>query len=190
MCVSCVGKEETGLIPLVLKDGRSGLGRSSFVLEQKREETIMKQEHEEQAITHFLQRKQQSQTLLRMEGDLRKSQRACEQLDMDSGYTSPIASWYWASVSDQSCEDEDSDDSDTSEEPTVSASTMHLELCDILFVPVLFYLQLIEKLGSLTDYLRDNYFYCVWCGTSYQGKWFTARNQFEYQLSHVQIMKT
>ena len=33
-----------------------------------------------------------------------------------------------------------------------------------------FYLQASEMLEILTEYLRSTYTYCVWCGTSYNGK--------------------
>ena len=103
----------------MLKDGRSGLGRSSFLQEQERQKTVKKQEHEEQAVTHFLQWKQQKPDFVKKWRETwTRSQRACEQLDREAGYTAPTMPWYWVSVQERSGEDGeiDSDDSDSSEE--------------------------------------------------------------------------
>ena len=115
----CIGAGETNLIPLVLKDGRGGLGRSSFLKEKEAVKTAQKHEQQTQTLTDFIQRKQQSQIVMRMEGDFRHSQQACEQLDKELGQSIPTIPWFWASPSPLA-EDEDSDESsDCEEEPLV-----------------------------------------------------------------------
>lgn len=109
---------ETALIPLVLKEGRSGLGRSSFLKEQEAERIAQKKQQEKQTLTDFIQWKQSSQVMARMERDLRNSQRACEQLDEKQGHLAPVMTWFWTD-STYTVEEEDTDSSDCDEELTV-----------------------------------------------------------------------
>ena len=62
---------------MTLFQGKSGLGRKNYVKEKQ----LQKTRQESSRFTDFRQRKQDVFLQRRVEGDLRKSQMACEQLD-------------------------------------------------------------------------------------------------------------
>ncbi|XP_009090002.1 G patch domain-containing protein 11 isoform X2 [Serinus canaria] len=86
-----LGKSGEGIvepIPLNIKTGRSGLGHEELKkrkaeekLENYRQKLQMKKQANEQAADEFRIRFKTKQEERKMEGDLRKSQRACQQLD-------------------------------------------------------------------------------------------------------------
>lgn len=85
-----------------------------------------------------------------IQGDLRKSQRACEQLDSQKGITVPRDSWYWPEVvkdEEEELQEEETkpEGSDDDEEELTSS----------------------DKLQVLTSYLRGVHVYCIWCGTAF-----------------------
>uniref|UniRef100_A0A8C3DSN3 G patch domain-containing protein 11 n=1 Tax=Corvus moneduloides TaxID=1196302 RepID=A0A8C3DSN3_CORMO len=129
-----LGKSGEGIvepIPLNIKTGRSGLGHEELKkrkaeekLENYRQKLHMKKQANEQAADQFRIRFKTKQEERKMEGDLRKSQRACQQLDMQKvrpvGFSEGLEG------------------------------------------------RLREKLHILTAYLREEHFYCIWCGTTYE----------------------
>lgn len=151
-----LGKSGEGIvepIPLNIKTGRSGLGHEEFKkrkaeekLENYRQKLHMKKQANEQAADQFRVRFKNKQEERKMEGDLRKSQRACQQLDMQKDIDVPKETWYWLEPEEEDKKDEeDKDDECTSSDLSVS-----------------------EKLQLLTAYLREEHFYCIWCGTTYE----------------------
>ncbi|XP_061847140.1 G patch domain-containing protein 11 isoform X4 [Colius striatus] len=148
-----LGKSGGGIvepIPLNIKTGRSGLGHEELKkrkaeekLENYRQKLHMKKQANEQAADQFRVRFKNKQEERKVEGDLRKSQRACQQLDMEKDIDVPKETWYWLEPQE---DEEDKEDDCTSSE---------------LSVP--------EKLHILTAYLRQQHFYCIWCGTTYEG---------------------
>lgn len=85
--------------------GRRGLGRSGFIEEKK----ATKEVQETKTMEEFRQRKQHQTLMRKTEGDLRKSQLACEQLDKQNGVSTPPEEWFWteeSQVLDESSEDE------------------------------------------------------------------------------------
>ncbi|XP_061847136.1 G patch domain-containing protein 11 isoform X3 [Colius striatus] len=147
-----LGKSGGGIvepIPLNIKTGRSGLGHEELKkrkaeekLENYRQKLHMKKQANEQAADQFRVRFKNKQEERKVEGDLRKSQRACQQLDMEKDIDVPKETWYWLEPQE---DEEDKEDDCTSSE---------------LSVP--------EKLHILTAYLRQQHFYCIWCGTTYE----------------------
>ncbi len=115
------GSVQTGLIPLVLKDGRCGLGRGAFVKEKKAARVTQRQQQDVKTVTDFVQRKQQVRVAQWMEGDLRRSQLACEQLDEALGQNTPTIPWFWISKPVEIEKEDDASDTDE-EEPAVSCS--------------------------------------------------------------------
>nr|XP_031360173.1 G patch domain-containing protein 11 isoform X1 [Lonchura striata domestica] len=147
-----LGKSGEGIvepIPLNIKTGRSGLGHEELKkrkaeekLENCRQKLHMKKQANEQAADQFRVRFKTKQEERKMEGDLRKSQRACQQLDVQKDIDIPKETWFWIEP-----DEEDKEDECTSTDLSVS-----------------------EKLHILTAYLREEHFYCIWCGTTYEGK--------------------
>ncbi|XP_005416304.1 G patch domain-containing protein 11 isoform X1 [Geospiza fortis] len=151
-----LGKSGEGIvepIPLNIKTGRSGLGHEELKkrkaeekLENYRQKLHMKKQANEQAADQFRIRFKTKQEERKMEGDLRKSQRACQQLDMQKDIDVPKETWFWIEPEEEDKKgEEDKEDECTSSDLSVS-----------------------EKLHILTAYLREEHFYCIWCGTTYE----------------------
>ncbi|XP_009482407.1 G patch domain-containing protein 11 isoform X2 [Pelecanus crispus] len=151
-----LGKSGEGIvepIPLNIKTGRSGLGHEELKkrkaeekLENYRQKLHMKKQANEQAADQFRIRFKNKQEERKMEGDLRKSQRACQQLDMQKDIDVPKETWYWLEPEEEDKKDEE-DKEDECKNSDLSVS---------------------EKLHILTAYLREEHFYCIWCGTTYE----------------------
>ncbi|NXA51707.1 GPT11 protein, partial [Nothocercus julius] len=151
-----LGKSGEGIvepIPLNIKTGVSGLGHEEFKkrkaeekLESYRQKLHMKKKANEQAADQFRTRFKNKQEERKMEGDLRKSQRACQQLDKQKDIDVPKEIWYWIEPEEEEKKDEEEkEDECASSEISVS-----------------------EKLRLLTAYLREEHFYCIWCGITYE----------------------
>ncbi|NXA32648.1 GPT11 protein, partial [Eudromia elegans] len=151
-----LGKSGEGIIepiPLNIKTGVSGLGHDEFKkrkaeekLESYRQKLHMKKKANEQAADQFRTRFKNKQEERKMEADLRKSQRACQQLDMQKDIDVPKEIWYWIEPEDEEQKDEEEkEDECASSDFSVS-----------------------EKLQLLTAYLREQHFYCIWCGITYE----------------------
>uniref|UniRef100_A0A6Q2YJN1 G patch domain-containing protein 11 n=1 Tax=Esox lucius TaxID=8010 RepID=A0A6Q2YJN1_ESOLU len=114
-----------------------------------------KQQHEKQSLEDFRVRIRTEREELKIEGDLRRSQKACEQLDSQKGVTVPRENWYWPKlVVEEEKEEEEKQEEEKEEEEEVEEDE----------------LTTLDKLQILTSYLRDIHFYCIWCGTAYNDK--------------------
>ncbi|XP_076830208.1 G patch domain-containing protein 11 [Brachyhypopomus gauderio] len=152
-----LGKEGAGRvepIPLSIKTDRGGIGmmelkkrKAEEKLENYRKKEKMKHQIENKSFEDFRERMRTEKDKHQTEQDLRKSQRACEQLDTQKGMIIPRDSWYWPEVNKD--EDERSDESDN------EGSNEKEELTPL------------DKLQFITSYLRSVHFYCLWCGTTY-----------------------
>ncbi|KOX69834.1 Coiled-coil domain-containing protein 75 [Melipona quadrifasciata] len=91
----------------------------------------------------FRDRIAQKRTEQLLKTDLYKSQKVCQKLDMQQEIEKPREIWFWLPQDDE----DDKDNSDTEEDD------------DSLSVD--------EKLEILTKYLREKYFYCIWCGVAF-----------------------
>ncbi|CAO2604295.1 G patch domain-containing protein 11 [Lemmus lemmus] len=87
---------------------------------------------------------------LKLEGDLRRSQRACQQLDAQKNIQVPREAWYWIRPEEET-EEEEEEEQDEDEYTSEDLSVL-------------------EKLQILTGYLREEHLYCIWCGTAYEGE--------------------
>ena len=117
-----------------------------------------------------------------METDLYRSQRTCCQLDQSKGFTEPVESWFWPALGEDQAEDDEhyeeyAENADNGQEageeerPIVDISNLEEEK-DIRkqerydeyedeFIPE-------EKLQMITEYLRSQYRYCLWCGITFK----------------------
>uniref|UniRef100_A0A8C8S2Q7 G patch domain-containing protein 11 n=1 Tax=Pelusios castaneus TaxID=367368 RepID=A0A8C8S2Q7_9SAUR len=151
-----LGKSGEGIvepIPLNIKTGRAGLGHDELKkrkaeekLENYRRKIHLKKQADEQAEDQFRMRFKSKQEERKVEGDLRKSQRACQQLDTQKGIKVPKEIWYWIEPE----QEEEKDQEEIKDEDQDSD------------------LSGLEKLQILTAYLREEHFYCIWCGTAYE----------------------
>ncbi|MCJ8730851.1 hypothetical protein PDJAM_G00189180 [Pangasius djambal] len=153
-----LGKEGTGRVeplPLNIKTDRGGIGMEELK-KRKAEENLkndkkrlqVKQYMEKKSLEDFRERKRTEREKHETEGDLRKSQWACEQLDRQKGIIVPRDNWYWPEVVKNQEAEHD--------EPNTEGSKDNKELTSLL------------KLQFITSYLRSEHFYCIWCGTAYR----------------------
>ncbi|KAM6916691.1 G patch domain-containing protein 11 [Xenentodon cancila] len=151
-----LGKEGAGRvdpIPLNIKTDRGGIGmeemkkrKAEEELEHYRHKIRAKQQNETKSLEDFRSRVRTEREEKKIEGDLRRSQRSCEQLDSQKGITIPREAWYWPKANS---DDEDDGLEEEDEEEEI------IELTSF------------DKLQILTSYLRGIHFYCIWCGTAY-----------------------
>uniref|UniRef100_A0A3Q0RAH4 G patch domain containing 11 n=1 Tax=Amphilophus citrinellus TaxID=61819 RepID=A0A3Q0RAH4_AMPCI len=119
-------------------------------LEHYRQKVRAKQQNETKSLEDFRSRVRTEREERKIDGDLRRSQRACEQLDSQKGITVPREDWYWPKAN---TDDEDDSLKEVEEEEEEEEEITELTSFD--------------KLHILTSYLRGVHFYCIWCGTTY-----------------------
>lgn len=74
---------------------KSGLGRGSFLREKEAQKKLESKLSEETSVSEFRKKKQAILNVRKQEADLKRSQLACEQLDVEAGITTPKLSWFW-----------------------------------------------------------------------------------------------
>ncbi|XP_076142654.1 G patch domain-containing protein 11 [Alosa pseudoharengus] len=160
-----LGKKGAGRvepIPLNIKTDRGGVGmeevkkrKAEEELQHYRQKVRVKQQVEKQSLEDFRVRKRTEREERQTEGDLRRSQRACEQLDSQKGITAPRECWYWPEKEKEEDEEVDEDEEECKKEEDEEDEEDEEELTSL------------DKLHFLTSYLRGVHFYCIWCGTTY-----------------------
>jgi len=169
-----IGKSGTGCVepvPIALKSDRSGLGRDAALKEIAAEKLAIMARQRARATNaqDYRARLARKAVERQTEGDLRKSQRICEQLDTSKGFDEPAETWFWPPKKPQAANDaEDEDeaenqqtvDKDKSEDEDQDEGTISEEAEEIEFEPP-------EKLEILTLYLRRTHWYCIWCGVQF-----------------------
>ncbi|CAH1791413.1 unnamed protein product [Owenia fusiformis] len=161
------GQGRTEPVPVVLKlDGRGGLGK---VADQKRRQEAVdkfrshlqqkRQKMNEQLKTDFVNTMSSRKKAANIERDLYKSQKVCHHLDSDQNLESPKELYFWPKQVFQTNQDEEEEtDEETDEENEEDT------------------LESWEKLEVLTNYLRTQHIYCVWCGTRFEDSSDLAQN--------------
>uniref|UniRef100_UPI003AAF2DE7 G patch domain-containing protein 11 isoform X6 n=1 Tax=Centroberyx gerrardi TaxID=166262 RepID=UPI003AAF2DE7 len=136
------------------KEGKGGIGleevkkrKAEEELEHYRQKVRAKQQNETKSMEDFRVRVRTEREERKIEGDLRRSQRACEQLDSQKRITVPREDWYWPKA-----EADEEDDAEEKQEEEEEEEEEEISL---------------DKLQILTSYLRGVHFYCIWCGTTY-----------------------
>ncbi|XP_060942815.1 G patch domain-containing protein 11-like [Limanda limanda] len=162
-----LGKQGAGRVDPIsinLKTDRGGIGmeevkkrKAEEELEHYRQKVRVKQQNETKSLEDFRSRVRTEREERKIEGDLRKSQRACEQLDSQKTITVPREDWYWpiADADDKEDADDEEEEEEEEEEEKKEEEEEIVELTSF------------DKLQILTSYLRGVHFYCIWCGTTY-----------------------
>lgn len=143
-------------IRIQIKDNRSGLGLEAKRKEdaekkkQFREQTL-KRKLQDNASTEqdFKKRMIEKMELRKTEGCFRKCQKVCKSLDDTNGNEEPLYDWFWPTQPKEPTED-DKEDVDEEQETEEEEYTPF------------------EKFEIIKKYLRDEYFYCFWCGAKYE----------------------
>ncbi|XP_011306516.1 G patch domain-containing protein 11 [Fopius arisanus] len=145
-----IGKTESGRtepIPVDLKTNRLGLGKSEKRKSTKSINPTAKLETlKTEDFRNRISTKKSEQLTV---GDLLKSQKVCEVLDVKENLSEPKETWFWPEVKKENKSDEEVEAEEDDEEPEETV------------------LLTSEKLEIITKYLRDKYFYCIWCGATY-----------------------
>lgn len=146
-----IGKTESGItepIGLQLKLDRQGLGKGIVKKNNKKTEgKSFNDELNNENFKNFRDRLVQKRTDQLLKMDLYKSQKICEQLDIQQKIDKPREAWFWLPVNET-----DSDTEEDNEEDNEDDNSLPIN----------------EKLEILTKYLREKYFYCIWCGLAFQ----------------------
>lgn len=139
-------------IKVKLKTDRGGLGREEEIRkriaqrEEKRSKMkVYKEEETERLTQEFRERMRNKVSIRNLMADLRKSQKVCQQLDVQNDVTEPMRPWFWYSVEYDEDEEEEYDDEEYEEDE----------------------IEPDEQLSFILDYLRTKYLYCLWCGVQY-----------------------
>eukprot|EP00094_Tigriopus_californicus_P012562 TCALIF_12147-PA protein Name:"Similar to GPATCH11 G patch domain-containing protein 11 (Bos taurus)" AED:0.17 eAED:0.20 QI:82/0/0/1/1/0.75/4/0/275 len=168
-----LGKSNSGRVEPIgiqIKIDRGGLGREAVLQEIALQKTTMMRARmarkaratSTQSIQEYRAHMSRQRKLQMVEVDLRKSQKSCFQLDSAKEIRDPAESWFWPpKVQDAPPIDPDS----ASNEPSAALINEEDEkdddnddICE---------LEVDEQLEILTNYLRMQYFYCLWCGTTF-----------------------
>lgn len=149
-----LGKTETGIsepIGVDVKNNRHGLGKAKLMKIKKNTNPIANLE--KMNADEFRKRIADKKAEQVAAMDLRKSQKICEQLDLRCKIEKPVENWFWCpkekedkNLEESENSEDDDDDDDDEDDETLENS---------------------EKLEILTKYLREKYFYCIWCGVAY-----------------------
>lgn len=154
-----VGKNPTGIsepISINIKTNRSGLGKITKPKLTTKINTTNKLDNLN--ATDFRERMAMKKAQQLIEHDLCTSRKACQQLDTNNNVDSPVQPWYWPIIEKKDSINDEKVDEEKEEEEEAEDNE---EETDIPEVPI------IEQLNILTDYLRNTYYYCIWCGATY-----------------------
>ncbi|CAD5231906.1 unnamed protein product [Bursaphelenchus xylophilus] len=166
-------------ITLQIKFGRKGLGHETQEKEDQVErcEAHMKYMSErakqsDELAEDFRKRKRFDVNVRSVVGDIMKSRKACQDLDLREGKSAPDMAHLWPVIREVV---------ETEEFEYMTKRTRHEQVNkEYTFKyssgvvapeePDLYSLEmddLIFRLATVTDYLRSHHFYCVWCGCAF-----------------------
>lgn len=155
-----LGKEKSGRkepIPIVVKASRSGLGkearekeRAKLRLKAKAAALKARQKMSAKLMQDYQSRMRNQYHQHTFERDLYKSQKVCHQLDIEEEYDLPLLDYFWPDAVMQKDEKDVLELEVSSDDEDLEGQTAE------------------EKLMSLTAYLREKYFYCLWCAVKYE----------------------
>lgn len=163
-------------IPIVVRTNRGGLGQEAEAKEriEARLKTTSEAECNRMA-EKFRDAKRSAALSRQIEADLRKSQRACYNLDVAQDISEPEQPWYWPpSSSKKEAADDDVRNVVCLDEEIADGAILSSENCTARVSgdtsddeeddddeeeeadPF-------ERLKALTQYLRQRHHYCIWC---------------------------
>ena len=164
-----LGKSNTGRvepIPIELKNNRSGLGREAVkkqIKETKAKLRLQKSSANSNIMSAEDFRASQSKKMKskRTESDLFRAQKACRQLDMSKDFKDPIESWFWPKMIQESS-NEDFDENEPKIKEIIETEEEQEEEEEEIEIPPE------EMLVIITEYLRNEYLFCIWCGITFE----------------------
>ena len=148
------GREEP--VEVVVKEGRSGLGRDEAMRRIAMEKCRIIEERTKQIVSDFnpaafRAQMREKHLARRTESDLYKAQKSCRDLDTSKDFLDPAESWFWPPVEKPKLEAEEEEEVEEEEaEADLFTSS--------------------EKLSLLITYLRVSHTYCLYCGIKYESE--------------------
>jgi len=182
-----LGKTDTGIkepVRITLPKGRTGVGHAAHAIVKQKEanvrrawQTLQRQNMEATFRERCSERRQEEQA----EKDLYISQKACAQLDEQQDIREPSESFFWpdkrvVEEQDEALESESGftseayEEEEEEEEVEEQQQQQQEEPKEEPSPEDQLELTAIDKLEVLTLYLRNTYYYCIWCGTAYNDK--------------------
>ncbi|XP_781177.3 G patch domain-containing protein 11 [Strongylocentrotus purpuratus] len=154
-------------VGIEIKTGRGGLGQEKE-LKRKQEEMakmreVMAHKRAKMAVHrkgNFLQQMSERFSEKEVQKDLYNSQKACAHLDHVQGLSEPEVIWYWPKkmLPEDEVENEEEEEEEEEKEEEEQEEEKEKEADE---------LSNSDKLSELTQYLRTQHRYCVWCGTAF-----------------------
>ena len=146
------GREEP--VEVVVKEGRSGLGRDEAMRRIAMEKCRIIEQRTKQIVNEFdpaafRAQMREKHLARRIESDLYKAQKSCRDLDSSKDFSEPAESWFWPAVEKTKTEEEEEESEEEAEEELFSVG---------------------EKLSLLLTYIRVEHFYCLYCGIKYESQ--------------------
>merc|ERR1711962_293 len=171
-----LGKSKTGIVEPIgieVKNNRGGLGAEKAMKQIQETKAKLRSARKKtsnlQPISAADFRASQSKKIKakQVEGDLFRAQKATRQLDMSKDFTEPIESWFWPKVFQENTDENETD----LEEPKIKDITNEEQIQDdfdeieeeeeVEIPPD-------EMLKIITEYLRTEYLFCIWCGITFE----------------------
>ena len=162
---SKIGRTEP--IPIEVKSNRTGLGRDAVIKEIKETKAKLRIQKSITAASKVVSAEdfRAAQSLKvrakRIEGDLFKSQKACRQLDMAKEFTTPIEAWFWPKCIQEATAAEEEGEEGVKIREIIEAEEEEETEDEAIEIPAE------EMLRIITEYLRTEYLFCVWCGITF-----------------------
>ncbi|XP_076376985.1 G patch domain-containing protein 11 isoform X2 [Megalopta genalis] len=150
-----IGKTESGItepIGLDVKLDRHGLGKGVKRKQIESKSSSNNSKLDSKSMKDFRGRIAQKKAEQLSKADFYKSQKICEQLDMQLNIEKPEEPWFW--LPQETEKDTDSENEEEEEEED--------EVKELY--------QINERLGILIKYLRQKHFYCIWCGVAFDNE--------------------
>ncbi|UJR22801.1 hypothetical protein I4U23_025832 [Adineta vaga] len=135
-------------IPIQMHSSRSGLGEQNAKQEKVRVKEEIKTKFNQQIQSTYQDHLKQKYHFKRLQSDIAKCQSICERLDREKFNLEENILWKNSNKQDR-IEDNDDDDEEDEDDRT---DQFRMEL----------------QLKTLTEYLREKHFYCIWCGQTFE----------------------
>ena len=162
-----LGKSKSGRlepIPIEVKTNRSGLGRDAAIQHIKETKAKLKSMkklslHNPTSTAEFRASQSLKIRAKRVESDLFNGQKACRQLDLGKEFSEPVEPWFWPKpIEDKNVVEEEAKIQEIVGTEEEEGEDENEEEVDI--PPE-------EMLKILTEYLRAEYLFCIWCGITF-----------------------
>lgn len=149
-----IGKTESGIVEPIgveVKANRHGLGKATKEKRKAQSQKPAADKLNEANLQDFRSRAALKKAEQLINTDLWKSQKVCEQLDMQLDIQEPRESWFWLPKPDKETEEDSTAENNDEKESEDDEESIPVN----------------EQLEILTRYLRKKHYYCIWCGTSF-----------------------